>query len=107
MFDSVAFSPNGRYVVAGNEDGHLRIWGARTGQLLKKWVGHEDFVTCVAFQPDGRGMASGSNDDTWKIWNLSSLQPNLPGYIVDDGVEKEVFTCRVHTVSFPLSYFLS
>jgi WD40 repeat protein len=99
-FNSVAFSPDGRYVVAGNDDGHLRIWGVRTRQLLREWTGHKDWVRSVAFQPDGKGMASGGDDFTWKSWNLSSLQSSLPRHTVADGVEKEVFTCRGHTVCF-------
>jgi WD40 repeat protein len=64
---------------------------------LRRWAGHEHFVRSVAFQPDGQGMASGGDDKTWKSWNLIWLQR---GHIVDDEVEKEVFTSRGHTVCF-------
>jgi WD40 repeat protein len=109
-FNSVAFSPNGHYVVAGNDDGHLRIWSVRTGHLLKKWAGHKHLVRSVAFQPDGKKMASGGDDKTWKSWNLGQLQSDSPRHKVDNKVEKQVFTCSGHAVCFPcflLSYFLS
>lgn len=101
-FDSVAFSPDGRYVVAGSDSGYLWIWGARSRQLLKRWAGHESVVRSVSFQPDGKGMASVCCHYTLKSWNLSSLQPNLHGHRVEDEAKKEVFTCKGHTVCFSL-----
>jgi WD40 repeat protein len=102
---SVAFSPNGRYVAAGNEDGHLRIWDARTCHLLKRWEGHAPSIRPVAFRPDGKSLASGGGppDYAWRCWNVSSLlQGRLLSseHMVNDEVEKEVFTCKGHTVRF-------
>ena len=51
----------------------VRIWDARTGELLDRLRGHRDCVYSVAFTPDGRGLVSGSWDKTLKYWDISRL----------------------------------
>ena len=63
----------------------VRIWDARTGELLERLRGHRDSVYSVAFTPDARGLVSGSLDKTLKYWDVSRLangpggRPNSPG----------------------------
>jgi WD40 repeat protein len=54
----VAFSPDGRRVVAGGEDRALRIWEVESGQLKNELQGHGGWIRRVAFSPDGRFVAS-------------------------------------------------
>ena len=51
----------------------VRIWDARTGELLERLQGHRDSVYSVAFTPDERGLVSGSLDKTLKLWDVSWL----------------------------------
>ena len=51
----------------------MRIWDARTGELLETLRGHTDRVWDAAFTPDGRGLVSGSEDMTLKYWDISRL----------------------------------
>ncbi|EMD36479.1 hypothetical protein CERSUDRAFT_95780 [Gelatoporia subvermispora B] len=67
---SVAFSPDGTRVVSGSWDEAVRIWDARTGDLLMDPLeGHRGIVTSVAFSPDGAVVISGSLDGTIRVWN--------------------------------------
>jgi WD40 repeat protein len=104
-FNSVAFSPDGRYVAGGHDDQHLRIWAARTGHLLQKWEVHSEDLISVAFRPDGKRLASagGGPEYAWRNSNVSSLQGQLPysEHMVND---EEDFICTGHTVRF-LSHF--
>ena len=65
---SVAYSPDGKKIVSGSNDGTIKIWDANTGQCLKTLKGHSGDVWSVAFSPDGTKIISGSWDDTIKIW---------------------------------------
>ncbi|OGO29359.1 MAG: hypothetical protein A2W33_05005 [Chloroflexi bacterium RBG_16_52_11] len=67
---SVVFSPDGRLLVVASSDALIRIWEARTGELLVTLPGHEKSVTSVAFSPDGRMLASGGLDGTLRLWGI-------------------------------------
>ncbi|EMD30831.1 hypothetical protein CERSUDRAFT_100947 [Gelatoporia subvermispora B] len=70
---SLAFLPDGTRVVSGSGDKAVRIWDARTGDLLMDPLeGHRDKVVSVAFSPDGAVVVSGSLDETIRIWNAKT-----------------------------------
>jgi len=85
-FRVIAFSPDGRYIVAGGmstgEENTitplLALWNATTGQRIRTFTGHESLVTAVTFSPDGRFILSGSGqvndlqDYSIRLWDVET-----------------------------------
>jgi WD40 repeat protein/tetratricopeptide (TPR) repeat protein len=69
MVIDVAFSPDGRRIVSAGAEGTVKVWEAATGDVLKTFSGHGDFVESVAFSPDGGRIVSSSKDGTIRIWD--------------------------------------
>ncbi len=73
---SVAFSPDGKIVGSGNDDGTIDLWDLATRRPIgKALAGHRASVTSVSFSPDGRILASGSEDETVRLWNVATQEP--------------------------------
>jgi WD40 repeat protein len=77
--NSVAFSPDGKTLVSGSNDGTIILWDVSNpkapvelGQPLK---GHTSHVESVAFSPDGKTLASvGFFASTIILWDVSNRQ---------------------------------
>jgi WD40 repeat protein/serine/threonine protein kinase/tetratricopeptide (TPR) repeat protein len=76
---ALAFSPDGRYLVAGFGERHittkerspfpLEVWEVATRRLTQVLKGHSGYCTSLAFSKDGTLLASGSRDGTAMIWS--------------------------------------
>jgi WD40 repeat protein/tRNA A-37 threonylcarbamoyl transferase component Bud32 len=73
LIGSTCFTPDGRFVLAGDEDGRLHLWDVQDGAELARIKEHREQVTSVCFSRDGRFALSGSEDDTFRLlefdWN--------------------------------------
>ncbi len=69
--NAIAFSPDGRKVIAGLANGQLHLLDLITGKAISKpFEGHADAILSVAFSPDGQTIVSGSDDGTLRLWDL-------------------------------------
>lgn len=78
--NSIAFSPNGKYIATGSNDeyGIADIWKVEDGKKFRK-MDHGDWVYAVAFSPNGQYFATAGQDETrnWAhgkaiIWEISN-----------------------------------
>jgi WD40 repeat protein/predicted Ser/Thr protein kinase len=79
-FWSWAFSPDGKLVVTGRENGTVTIWNASTGSLLAICRGHASKVLGVSFSPDGTRLLSTSSDGTVRQWSVATGREVEPPY---------------------------
>jgi WD40 repeat protein len=72
MVTSVAFSPDGRWLVAASMDRLARLWDAGTGEPGVVLRGHEGGVLDARFSPDGRRVVTTSDDGTVRVWEADT-----------------------------------
>ena len=60
--------PMAQQLASGADDSTVRLWEARSGQLVRTLEGHTDSVRSVAWAPDGQQLASGADDGTVRLW---------------------------------------
>jgi WD40 repeat protein/Flp pilus assembly protein TadD/tRNA A-37 threonylcarbamoyl transferase component Bud32 len=72
---SVAFSADGALIAAGNQDGDLFVWDARSGEVLVSEK-QPAFYFRLAFSPDGRRLA-GVDREKVQMWNARDGQEIL------------------------------
>ncbi len=65
--DSLAFSPDGKHILATYPDSTARVLDTDTGKLLHELKGHTAEITRAAFSPDGRFILTASNDRTARV----------------------------------------
>jgi WD40 repeat protein len=70
----LAFSPDGRYVARGDNDGTIRVFSVQTGRDRSPalWVllAHTSAVQSLAFSHDGTTLMSAAVDGSVRVWRL-------------------------------------
>jgi WD40 repeat protein len=69
---SLAYSPDGRFLVSGGQDGKLRFWNPAGTRELRTIQAHDARINMLAFNRDGSLLVTGCRDGTAKFWDPSS-----------------------------------
>ncbi|NEZ64327.1 hypothetical protein D0962_16260 [Leptolyngbyaceae cyanobacterium CCMR0082] len=79
---TVAFSPDGQLLAAGDTNGEIHMWNVTDSQKVLAWKGHTGWVWSVVFSPDGGQLASCAEDHTMRIWDSTTgeLLTTLAGH---------------------------
>jgi len=89
---SIAYSPDGRYIVSGSEDTAIKVWDATTYKEVATLTGHYSTVYSVAYSPDGKYIVSGSEDKTIKVWDARTYKEVAKLIWHDFGVESVAYS---------------
>jgi WD40 repeat protein len=72
---TVAYTPDGRYLLSGSRDAHLRVWEVENGyQEHTSIIAHLFTLNHIAFSPNGRLFATCSMDKSIKVWDAQTIK---------------------------------
>jgi WD40 repeat protein len=78
---ALAFTPDGRGLASGGEDGTVRFWNVSTGSATGRIPENAGWVRSLAYSPDGKALAIGSG----ATLKLLDVKGNRPGGTLESG----------------------
>lgn len=73
---SLVLSPNGKFILTGNQDGTLRVYDALTGLNQAILLAHGKGVNDAEFSPNGQFVASVGDDNRASLWHFTEGDPH-------------------------------
>ncbi len=71
---ALAFSPNGRFLAAGDGGGIVKIWDIQERQVIAQLEGDANAVYAVTFLSDGRTLATAGYQGQIKLWAVPNWE---------------------------------
>jgi len=70
--ESVAFSPDAKFLASGCSDSVVRLWCVATYDLIQSISCSEGWIYSVAFSPDGQTLASAGRSNLVELWRTET-----------------------------------
>lgn len=69
---SLAFSPDGRYLLSTSRDSRVILWDGQNGTKLREFAGVRGWVFSASFAPDGRRVLIGTSEGASQLWDVTT-----------------------------------
>ena len=96
---SIAFSPDGKFIVSGSLDGTVHVWDTVTGKENARMM-HDDEVRFVAFSPDGKYIVSGGCDKVDDNHNCTQGSARVWDAMTGRETARKIYDDEVKFVTF-------
>ena len=82
-FGAMNYSPDGLWLVTGNNIGEIELWDAWTGKKVQTVGSHASTIYRVCFGRDSVTLVSGGSDDICYQWDLKTPGKNVDALEMD------------------------
>src|SRR5262249_10232979 len=104
----ILFTPDGKTVISGHQDGFVRFWEVASGTKMHEFSAHRrNEVIALALSPDGQALAtscnSGVGDHAVRLWGIATGKPLVRHPGPQQGIARVIFSPdsqRVATASW-------
>ena len=69
---TVDYSPDGRFLASGSDDGTMKVWEVAAGRELFTSMDHTQTVVRARYSPSGSRLASLCLDGSLRVWEIST-----------------------------------
>ena len=93
---ALAFSPDGRFLAAGDDAGQIHVWDVQKQQIVTQFQGDPEYIAAVKFSPDNRILAGAGYEGNIKLWKVQSwellgkLSSNATAYTISFSPDSKI-----------------
>ncbi|MDH5507634.1 MAG: hypothetical protein OEZ02_10470, partial [Anaerolineae bacterium] len=88
---TIAWSPDGHYLVSGDYGKAIRIWDIATGNQTLEITDLTRKVSAISWSPDGENIATTSFDNILRIWDAANGQQLILSEFSDQHAFNKLF----------------
>ncbi len=77
VIHAARFSPDGKRIATAGADKYVRTFDVATGEMLRRFEGHTNYVLGLAWKSDGQKLVSAGADNVVKIWDADSADQRV------------------------------
>jgi RNA polymerase sigma factor (sigma-70 family) len=94
---ALVFSPDGKALLSGHEDGTIRFFNAASGASGRRFQAHPGAIRSMALSPDGKIIASSgdnhsSGEFAVRLWDVATLKPLVAHEGPQQGIDCMAFS---------------
>jgi len=86
---SVSFSPDSEKILAGYDDGNIKLFDIATRSEIRTLFGHTNKINSVSFSPCGTLILSASDDGTTRLWDIATGK-EIASFISFSGTDSQL-----------------